>query len=55
MLTVLVATLIRDEEEWQRQAAMPATIARVILEQQHQEQGEDITSIFNNNDSDRNV
>jgi hypothetical protein len=32
MITALVATLIRDEEERQRQAAMPAAIARVILE-----------------------
>ena len=40
MLMALVTTLIRDEEEWQRQAAMPATIARVILEHRHQERGE---------------
>jgi hypothetical protein len=40
MLTVLITTLIRDKEEQQWQAAMPATIARLILEQCHQEQGE---------------
>jgi hypothetical protein len=40
MLTVLITTLIRDEEEWQQQASMPTTIPMVILEQQHQEQGE---------------
>jgi hypothetical protein len=40
MITALITTLIRDEEERQRQAAMPAAIARVILEQRRQERGE---------------
>ena len=40
MLTAIIATIIRDEEERQRQAAMPAAIARVILEQRRQERGE---------------
>jgi hypothetical protein len=37
MLTALVTTLIKDEEEWLWQAAIPAPIAKVILEQHHQE------------------